>query len=1023
MVRGHEPRIFQAEQMENTETGGPAKSARHVPVVAIGASAGGLDALKRFFGASPMADGVAYVVVTHRGGNDPNLLPEILSKYTTMPVEEARNGISVEAGRVYISPSSHYLRLVDNKLVYNEVVKDHVPLPIDFFFRSLASERKERCVTILLSGGGSDGTAGMQIVKGDGGFSMAQDLQTAAYADMPSSAISMGLVDYVLPPEDMPAVLRQYINRLAVRQDARSGPPVPRDALDEILALIRRRTGTDFAFYKTNTLERRIERRMNVHHVADAWDYLRYLRDNDHEATLLFKELLIGVTAFFRDEEAFAALEQALPDLLRNKMKDDQVRIWVPGCSTGEEPYSIAILMAEYMERHDIQMNVQIFATDLDDTAINIARAGLYGDGIGLDMSDERLERFFVREDPHYRIRKPIREMVVFATQNLIQDPPFTKLDLVVCRNLLIYFDATTQKKIIPMFHYALRPGGLLFLGSSETIGAFTDIFTPSNPRWKLFLRKDAPVLGMRPARIHEPVRFQDAVHVAAGTAQVRQEKAPSISDLAQNLLLSQVVPPSVIINEKGEIFYIHGRTGLYLEPAQGQSQKTQNLFEMAHDGLELPLIAVVRKAVGQDKEIIQKGIAVEEDGVTRVVTIRARRIMVPEALRGLIRVTFERDDDEVAMSALPVPVDGEALERELRYVKDTLRNTIEELETSNEQLKSVNEELQSTNEELQSANEELETSKEEMQSLNEELQTVNEELETKVRDLAFANDDMKNLLNNTGVATLFLDNELRIKRFTVQAKKIINLINSDAGRPISDIVTQLEYRNLVADASEVLQTLVYKEVEVRAHDWSWYQMRIMPYRTGDNVIDGLVITFVDITRLKRSEILLAANIKALTMMSIDEAPLKDVLDEILKTIEGQTPRIWCAASRVEDGRLYNVSAPSLPDDFNTVLDGIEIKSDAFAPCALSAWHDRHIVDDDLAAVTPPTPFTELALAHDIRASWSQPIHDADKRVVGVFTTYYVKAHRPSDMEEALVNQTVPLMGVAISQSLRRQPA
>ncbi len=1008
--------------MENIEQDGAAPDTLNIPVVALGASAGGLDALKRFFSTSPLADGVAYVVITHRGAGDQNLLPDILSKYTTMRVEEARDGVTIEGGRVYVAPSGYYLRLVEDRLIYNDVVKDHVPLPIDFFFRSLALQRKERCVCILLSGGGSDGTAGMQIVKGDGGMTMAQDIQTAAYADMPASAISMGLVDYVLPPEDMPSVLRQYVTRLAARLEKPGGPPVPHEALDEILLMVRRRTGTDFTYYKTNTLERRIERRMNVHHLADAWDYLRYLQDNDHEATLLFKELLIGVTAFFRDHDAFSALELALPDLLRHKTKGDPVRIWVPGCSTGEEPYSIAILLAEYMERHDKPLNVQIFATDLDDSAINISRAGLYGDGIGLDMSDERIDRFFVREDPYYRIRKNIREMVVFATQNLIQDPPFTKLDLVVCRNLLIYFDAATQKKIIPMFHFALRAGGLLFLGSSETVGGFTDIFTPFNPRWKIFMRKEVPIPALRLARVTEPARFHDANARSGGQDRVRHEKAPSINELAQKMLLSQVVPPSVVINEKGDIFFIHGRTGLYLEPAEGQSQKTQNLFEMAHEGLELPLISIVRKAAAQDNEIIQKGIAIHEAGVTRVVTLRARMITMPEAMRGLIRVSFERDEDSETAAVLP-PEEGEVLERELRFVKDNLRNTIEELETSNEQLKSVNEELQSTNEELQSANEELETSKEEMQSLNEELLTVNEELENKVRELAFANDDMKNLLNNTGIATLFLDNELRIKRFTVQAKRIINLIASDAGRPIGDIVSQLEYRNLVADAGEVLQTLVYKEIEVRGHDWSWYQMRIMPYRTADNVIDGLAVTFVDITRLKRSEILLAANYKALTMTLIEQAAMEDVLDEILKTIEGQTPGIWCAASRVENGRLYNCSAPSLPGAFNDVLDGIEVKADAFAPCALSAWFDRHIIDDDLAAISPSTAFTELALSHDIRASWSQPIHDVEKRVVGVFTIYYLKAHRPFDMEEALVNQTVPLMGVAMSQDMRREKA
>jgi two-component system CheB/CheR fusion protein len=993
------------------------------PVVAIGASAGGLDALKRFFGAITTDGDVAYVVVTHRAVDSVSVLDDILGRITTLPVAEAKDGAVVTAGHVYLSPSSHSLRIEHGRLLFHEIAKDRSALPIDFFFRSLADDKAGRAICVLLSGTGSDGTLGLQAVKGDGGMAIAQDLRSAAFTDMPSSAIASGLVDYVVPPEDMPAIIAQYVKGLTVKARKRGQHLVGDDALDEILAVLRRRTGSDFSTYKVNTLQRRIERRMNVHHLNEAWDYLRYLQDNDHETSLLFKELLIGVTAFFRDNEAFAALEQALEPILAAKANDETVRIWTPGCSTGEEPYSMAMLMREYMDRSGKTLNVQIFATDLDDSAINFARAGLYSDGIALDVSEDRLEKHFVREGHHYRIRKSIREMVIFATQNLVQDPSFTKLDLVSCRNLLIYLDAQTQKKILPLFHYSLKPGGLLFLGSSETVGAFGDIFTPLHVRWKIFARREAPVSSLRLARMAEPPRLLDATYQTSGSEKRMPDKSPNIQELAQRALMMQLVPPSVIINEKGDVFYIHGRTGMYLEPAPGQSQKTQNLFEMARQGLELPLISLVRRATAQVEEIVHKGVVVQGETVPYLVNLRARKIDSPEALRGLIWVTFDKEDDPAAIEAIEMPTaaEGEALERELRFVKENLRNTIEELETSNEQIKSVNEELQSTNEELQSANEELETSKEEMQSLNEELQTVNEELENKVRDLAFANDDMKNLLNNTGIATLFLDNDLRIKRFTEQAKKIINLIVTDAGRPISDIVTQLDYKNLTTDAAEVLQTLVFKEIEVRAYDWSWYLARIMPYRTADNVIDGLAITFVDITRLKRSEILLAANIKALSMMSIEQAALNRVLDEILLTIQHQTPDIWCAVALTRDGHLHNASAPTLPAAFNDVLDGIEIREDSDEPCAHAAAALKHIIVPDLAAIQPPTAFSQLALDHDIKAAWSQPIFDTAKHLVGVFTIYYLKAHRPSDMEEALVNQAVPLMGLAISQSRRRE--
>ncbi|MCF8496284.1 MAG: PAS domain-containing protein, partial [Alphaproteobacteria bacterium] len=625
-------------------------------------------------------------------------------------------------------------------------------------------------------------------------------------------------------------------------------------------------------------------------------------------------ELLIGVTAFFRDEAAFEALEKdALPELLKNKMSGDPVRIWVAGCSTGEEAYSFAILLQEYMDAHEKQFNVQIFATDLDENAINIARAGLYSDGIGLDVPEDRLEQHFIKEDNHYRVRKNIREMVIFATQNLIQDPPFTKLDLVSCRNLLIYLDAMTQKKIIPLFHYSLRQGGMLFLGSSETVGTFSEIFTSIHARWKIFMRKESPMSTRRLTRITDLPHPIEPESASVAPHNQTREKTPSITELAQKLILTQHVPPSLILNERGEIFFIHGRTGIYLEPPQGQPQTKQNIFEMAREGLQLPLASVIRKATMQDTEVLHKGIRMSGENSNHIVSLRARKVSEPEALRGLIWVTFEKEDDESLLAEnAPAPPENEQLENELRFVKQSLQNTIEELETANEQLKSTNEELQSTNEDLQSANEELETAKEEMQSLNEELQTVNEELENKIQDLSHANDDMKNLLNNTGIATLFLDNDLNIKRFTVQAKKIINLIPADAGRPVRDIVWQLEYTNLVADATEVLNSLVYKEIEVRAQDWSWYLMRIMPYRTGDNVINGLVITFVDITRLKRSEILLAANIKALTMLSVDRAPLTDVLDEILLTIERQTPGIWCSVSSIRNNKLFHISAPTL---------------------------------------------------------------------------------------------------------------
>jgi two-component system CheB/CheR fusion protein len=751
------------------------------------------------------------------------------------------------------------------------------------------------------------------------------------------------------------------------------------------------------------------------------------LQDNTHEIDLLFKELLIGVTSFFRDPAAFEIMEkEALPELLKDKSNNDPVRIWVAGCSTGEEAYSIAILLHEYMERVKKQFNVQIFATDLDDKAINHARVGLYSDGIILDVNSERLQRYFSREDNHYRIKKNIREMVVFAAQNLIQDPPFTKLDMVSCRNLMIYLDAPMQKKIIPLFHYSLRPTGLLVLGSSETVGSFTDLFTPVHARWKIFARKEIPLSVNRLTKFMEMPRLED-MGTSMHAMHAPKRKASDISELAQKLLLKQYIPPSLIVNERGDIFFIHGRTGHYLEPASGPPQPNQNILDMAREGLQLALTAIIRKAATQDTQVIHKGVRVRSNGHFTLVNLRAKKIAEPEALRGLIWIAFEQDEEgTISMDKKSRPlkkaqqVENEQMERELQFVKQNLQNTIEELEASNEELKSTNEELQSTNEELQSANEELETAKEEMQSLNEELQTVNAELEIKINDLSYANDDMKNLLNSTGIATIFLDNSLNIKRFTIQTKKIIHLIQTDIGRPISDIVSQLEYYTFLKDATEVLQTLVYKEIEVRAKDWSWYLMRIMPYRTAENVIDGLVITFVDITKLKKSEILLAANNKVLELIRIKRVSLKEVLDELLRTLERQANGIWCAVSLLdaEGKHLINCSAPTLPSAFTKAMDNLAIGPNAAEPCVKAAFTRKPVIIADLANEKGDEPFGKLAVKYDIKACWAQPIlSSAGNKMLGTFTIYYHQTHQPSAVEEELINQAVPLMGMALTPS------
>ncbi|MGR8933968.1 MAG: CheR family methyltransferase [Gammaproteobacteria bacterium] len=832
------------------------------PIVAIGASAGGLEAMDEFFKNMPPDSGIGFVVVTHQHAGHISLLPELLGKRTAMPVVEATDGVRVEPSHVYISPPGAHIAMMDNTLQFMQPLEpEDIRLPIDYFFRSLASDKQEQAICIVLSGTGTDGTLGLREIKGAGGMTMAQELKSAKYPGMPSSAMMTNLVDFVLPPAQMPAQLIRYVqgfppSPLTQKKEGMVQPPLP---LEKIFLLLRAKTGHDFAGYKVNTMRRRIERRMNVHQVKDADRYLRYLQENPHELDILFKELLINVTSFFRDAAAFEALAQVLEKKLLAEISDEAFvfRAWVAGCGSGEEAYSIAIVLHECMERIKRHRNVQIFASDLDGEAINIARLGFYPEGIAVDVSKERLLRYFQREDNGYRIANEIRQMVVFAPQNILHDPPFTKLDLLSCRNVLIYFNSDLQKRLLPIFHYALKSGGLLFLGPSETISSATELFEAVDKRWKIFRRCEKlnvqTLLDLSPRLVKsEPAMIAAPHQESIATIQV--------SSLIERALLKKYAPASVIVNDRGDIMYIHGRTGYYLEPASGQAG--MNVLDMAREGLRLELATALRQAVTKSIDIQHPNVRVKTNGDYTVIDLTVARIAEPEPIRGLFIVSFRPvgdDNDEKSIKAARPMRKAEQtrikeLERELQYTKETLQTTVEELETSNEELKSTNEELQSTNEELQSTNEELETSKEEMQSLNEELITVNAELQSKVEDLSQTNDDMQNLLNSTEIATLFLDDKLHIKRFTKQAKKLVHLIDNDVGRPIADLVNELQYNSLMTDAEAVLQTLVFKEREVQTTGGDWRLMRILPYRTVDNLIDGLVVTFIDINKLKQVE-------------------------------------------------------------------------------------------------------------------------------------------------------------------------
>lgn len=830
------------------------------PIVGIGASAGGLEALEIFLGRVPEVSGMAFVIVQHLDPTHKGIMPELLQRATGMKVIQVKDRTKVRPDGVYVIPPNKDMSILHGVLHLLEPAAPRgLRLPIDFFLRSLAQDQQEHSIGVILSGMGSDGTLGLRAIKEKAGVVLVQDPATAKFDGMPRSAVDAGLADIVAPVDELPAKIIAYLQRtpLMARTEVNLEEKT-HSALEKTVILLRARTGHDFSLYKRNTLYRRIERRMGIHQITKVASYVRFLQENSQEVDLLFKELLIGVTSFFRDPAAWEQLRvEVLPALLPSHRPRQALRAWVPGCSTGEEAYSLAMVLKEAVEEIAPKRNLtlQIFATDLDRDAIDKARQGLFPDNIAADVSPERLSRFFNREENGYRVRKEIREMVIFAPQDLIMDPPFTKLDVLSCRNLLIYLTSEVQKKLIPLFHYSLNPGGVLFLGSAETVGGFADLFLPLSGKSRLFRRKESALRG-------EPIEFPSSFSApSSAVMEVRPPPKPpaSLQSLADQLVLQRYAPPSVLVNDKGDIFYISGRTGKYLEPAAGKAN--WNLFAMAREGLRYELAGAFQKALRQKEGVKLHGLKVGTNGGEQCVDVIVQRLEEAGPLQGLVMIVFADVAAPVTAKAAVRAPKGHVrtaglaeLKQELERVRAEARTTHEEMQTSQEELRSANEELQSTNEELQSTNEELTTSKEEMQSLNEELQTLNAELQAKVEELSRASSDMKNLLDSTDIATLFLDRDLHVRRFTSQASKIIKLIPSDVGRPITDLVSDLKHPTLAHDVREVLRTLVLTEKPVSARDGRWFNVRIMPYRTLEDRIDGVVITFADITAAKTLE-------------------------------------------------------------------------------------------------------------------------------------------------------------------------
>ncbi len=828
-------------------------------VVGIGASAGGLEAFEVFFHNLPPDLGMAFVLVPHLDPGHASLLTEILQRATIMPVVEAHDQMSLAVNHVYIIPPNREMAIYNRRL---QLSLPDLPrgrrLPINAFLSSLATDLGPLAVGIILSGTGRDGTEGLRDIRKSGGMTVVQDPTTARYDGMPASAIAAGQANFIVPVEDMAALLADPSNTGQAPPQVLAPAALSPVGLSRLLMLVRSTTGHDFSLYKKTTIARRVERRMLLHDINDIEVYIRYVKDHPGEAQALVREFLIKVTSFFRDPEAFAALgANVLPDLLAAKPEGGIFRAWVASCATGEEAYSIAILCAEAMAEARRDLKVQIYGTDLDSDAIAVARTGQYPMSISADVTPERLNRFFLKTDSGYRIKKEIRDIVVFAVHNVVKDPPFTRLDLLSCRNLMIYLDPELQRRLVAAFHYALAGGGVLFLSPSESIAGHPELFTPLDRKWKVYRASPTRISAALTASLY---------WAGEGRGRLQLETTPytresNFAELSRRALLRTYAPASVLADASGNILFVHGETGKYLRPAPGHA--SFNVIDMAREGLRQELRLALHLATSKGTPTVRRDVQLSTNGDVETISFSIRLLPESNAQQLLLLVSFHdaapagpapqrrrRRGAAGSVSAWRV----EELERDLVYTRENLQSTIEQQQAYNEELSSANEELQSTNEELQSVNEELETSKEELQSLNEELVTVNSELQANNDQLAVMHNDMKNLLDNTNVATLFLDRYLVIRRFTREANKIYRLVATDVGRPLADIKSAVLNDDLAREAAIVLDTLVPFEREV-VTETSAFLARIHPYRTLDNVIEGVVLTFTDIAKLVAAEV------------------------------------------------------------------------------------------------------------------------------------------------------------------------
>jgi two-component system CheB/CheR fusion protein len=836
---------------------------KSVPVVGVGASAGGLEAFQQLLSHLPTRTGLAFVFVQHLAPRHESMLTELLSRSTKIPMHEVENGMAVAPDHIYVIPPNTNMFISGGTLHLmprRESELQH--MPIDCFLTSLAEDRKDRAIGVILSGTASDGTLGLKAIKAEGGIAFAQDEKTAKYDSMPRNAIATGCVDFVLPPEGIAKELAS-IGRHPYVMHARI-PEVDDllaagdDEINQILTLVRGATGDDFTYYKKSTIKRRIRRRMVLHKMEKLAQYLRYLRGNREELQELYQDILVNVTGFFRDPTVYQALKKRVfPVLLKNRSVDSALRVWVPGCSTGEEAYSIAICALEFLGEAKSNVPIQVFGTDISEAAIEKARGGKYAEGITADVSPERLRRFFTKMPGGYQISKSIREMCVFARHNLLQDPPFSRMDLISCRNLLIYLDLAAQKKVMPVFGYALRPPGFLLLGKSENITGFSDLFSLVDKKCKIYTKRPGSVQHMG-TYWPRSITLEKATPVKKVGGET-----PMPFDLqkeVQRVLLAEYTPAGVVVNSDLNVVQFHGHMGSFLEPSPGEA--SLNLAKLTHEAMSLDIRTIIHTAKKLDARVLKEDVRLKSQGQIRVVNLEVVPIKGPSPREPYFLVLFREQAQAPKRSRAPEAksrggrrlaeeAEIERLRKELENTRGHIQAIVEEQDATNEELRSANEEIQSSDEELQSTNEELETATEELQSSNEELTTLNEELHNRNTELGTINNDLNNLVNSINVPVVMLSKDLRVRRFTPLAEKVLNLIPTDIGRPITDLKPNIEIPNLERLVSESIETSTLKEQEVQDRRGHWYSLRIRPYKTSENVIEGVVMTLLDIDALK----------------------------------------------------------------------------------------------------------------------------------------------------------------------------